>query len=473
MSGLLRQKRMSLWLSTLGAPKSERVPAMTETVTMSYREREHLKVVGRIEAGELAVAEAAESIHLTERQMYRLLQRYRQEGDRGLTHRLRGRPSNLAYPDEARKKAIRLYRELYSDYGPTLFAEKLELYHDLKISRQTATRWLIDESLWAGSRKKRPHRKKRQRRDCIGSLVQFDGSEHDWFEGRAPKCSLLVAIDDASGRVMLRFAPSEDTFEVLSFWRDYIERYGIPAEVYTDRHSVYHDPNNPKHLTAFGHAMDRLAVRRIYAHSPQAKGRVERSNRTHQDRLIKYLREQNISSIQDANRLLESFFIDDHNRRFAHTEGLTDIHRPAVGIDLNNVFCLEDTRQVHNDWTITLNAQFIQLLRSDAPLPPPRSYVIVRRWLDGSLHIFWNEHELNFTKLSAKPRPPIPTQHRPAIVHPWYSKSVGGNRAHRRRAKALDLPHKPWYHNPPLRATTTQKRNKKHTPYSTQNHALP
>jgi len=445
---------------------------MTETVTMSYREREHLKVIGRIEAGELTVAEAAESIHLTERQMYRLLKRYRQEGDRGLIHRLRARQSNLAYPSEVRTKAMRLYRELYSDYGPTLFAEKLELYHDLKISRQTATRWLIQESLWHGSRKKRPHRKKRPRRDCIGSLIQFDGSPHDWFEGRAPACCLLVAVDDASGCVLLRFAPAEDTYTVLSFWRDYVKRFGIPAEVYTDHGSVYYDPNNPKHLTAFGQAMERLGVHRIYAHSPQAKGRVERSNRTHQDRLIKYLREQNVSSIDDANRLLVSFFINDHNRRFAHTEGLADIHRPAAGINLNNIFCLQDTRQVHNDWTITLNAHFIQLLRSEAPLPPPRSNVIVRQWLDGSLHIFWNEHELNFSKISAKPRPPSPIPRHPAAIHPWFSKSVGGKRAQRRRAKALDLAHKPWYHNPPLRRTASQKR--KNTSISPlQNNAIP
>jgi hypothetical protein len=439
---------------------------------MSYREREQLKVISRIEAGELTVAEAAESIHLTERQMYRLLRRYRQEGDRGLIHRLRGRRSNLAYESDVRTTAVRLYRELYSDYGPTLFAEKLEFYHDLKISRQTATRWLIQESLWSGSRKKRPHRKKRQRRDCIGSLIQFDGSPHDWFEGRAPACCLLVAIDDASGRVMLRFAPSEDTYSVLSFWRDYVKRFGIPAEVYTDHGSVYYDPNNPKHLTPFGQAMKRLGIHCIYAHSPQAKGRVERSNRTHQDRLIKYLREQTVSSIDEANRLLESFFTDDHNRRFAHTDGLTDIHRSAVGIDLNNVFCLQDTRQVHNDWTITLNTQFIQLLRSEAPLPPPRSNVIVRLWLDGSLHIFWNEHELNFSKISAKPRPPSPALRHPAAIHPWFSKSVGGKRAQRRRAKALDLAHKPWYHNPPLRRTTHQKR-KNPSISQIQNHALP
>jgi hypothetical protein len=440
---------------------------------MSYRERDHLKVVGRVEAGELTVAEAAESIHITERQMYRLLRRYRQEGDRGLIHRLRGRRSNLAYAGEIRTKAIRLYRELYSDYGPTLFAEKLEFYHDLKISRQTATRWLIEESLWSGSRKKRPHRKKRQRRDCRGSLIQFDGSEHDWFEGRAPKCSLLVAIDDASSQVMLRFAPTEDTFEVLSFWRDYIGRFGIPAEVYTDRDSVYYDAHNPKHLTAFGQAMTRLGVHLIHAHSPQAKGRVERSNRTHQDRLIKYLREQNVSSIDDANHILESFFIDDHNRRFAHTEALTDLHRPAAGIDLNNVFCLQDTRQVHNDWTITLNTRFIQLLRSDAPVPPPRSNVILRHWLDGSLHIFWNEHELNFSVLPVQPRPKQPTPRPSTATHPWHSKPAGGLRAQRRRAEALDSYRKRMYNGPLPPGSKTPKRKKTSMKTSSQNNDLP
>ena len=460
-------------LCTLGTLKNERVPLMTETVTMSNCERDHLKVIGRIEAGELTVAEAAESVHITERQMYRLLRRYRQEGDRGLIHRLRGRRSNLAYAGEIRTKAIRLYRELYSDYGPTLFAEKLEFYHNLKISRQTATRWLIEESLWSGSRKKRPHRKKRQRRDCIGSLIQFDGSEHDWFEGRAPKCSLLVAIDDASSRVMLRFAPNENTLDVLSFWRDYVDRFGIPAEVYTDRHSVYFDTNNPKHLTAFGQALTRLGVHLIHAHSPQAKGRVERSNRTQQDRLIKYLREQNVSSIDDANHILESFFIDDHNRRFAHTQAIADIHRTATGIDLNNVFCLQDTRQVHNDWTVTLNAQFIQLLRSDTPVPPPRSNVVLRHWLDGSLHIFWNEHELTFSLLPAQPRPKQPASRPSTTNHPWRSKPAGGLQTQRRRAEALDSYRKRMYNGALPPSPKAPKRKKTPMNASSQNNDLP
>jgi hypothetical protein len=237
---------------------------------------ERIKIISRVEHSELSVVDAAEALGLSERQMYRLLQRYRAHGEQGLVHALRGRTSNKSYPQQTRMKALRLFREQYSDYGPTLFAEKLALYHELTLSRQTVTRWLIAARVWAGSRKKRPHRKKRIPRSSIGSLMQFDGSHHDWLEGRAPACCLLVAIDDASNRVMLRFTPVEDTSHVLAFWRDYIARYGIPAEVYTDKHAVYRDPEKPERLTQFGRALAALNIRHIIAHSPQAKGRVER-----------------------------------------------------------------------------------------------------------------------------------------------------------------------------------------------------
>lgn len=421
----------------LEAFTTERQPRMPETLTMSKKETERLKVLSRIEHKELTVAEAAESLDLSERQMYRILRRYQSDGEQGLIHRLRGTKSNTSYEPEVRTKAMRLYREQYADYGPTLFAEKLELYHDLPVPRQTLTRWLTQESLWAGTRKKRPHRKKRQRRCCIGSLIQFDGSQHDWFEGRGPARCLLVAIDDASGRVMLRFRPTEDTQGVLGFWNDYIERYGIPAEIYIDFGSVYHDNNGKKRLTQFGRAMTALGIKLIYAHSPQAKGRVERSNRTHQDRLIKALREHNISSIEEANSFLDNFYTDDHNQRFALKESLTDIHRCAAGIDLKNIFCLEEIRHVYNDWTITLDAQFIQLLRSEAPLPPPRAKVVLRRWLDGSLHIFWNEHELAFKQLVTKPKRAALSPRPPASNHPWRTKPVGGITAQRHKEKTL------------------------------------
>ena len=428
---------------------------MTETITLSSYEMERLKVILRVEHNELTVAEAAESIDLSERQLYRILQRYRAEGEAGLCHRLRGRRSNKSFVGELHTKTLRLYREQYSDYGPTLFAEKLAEYHDVCISRQTATRWLSQAALWSGNRKKRPHRKKRERRDAIGSLIQFDGSPHDWFEGRGPECCLLVAIDDASNRVMLRFVPVEDTDHVLAFWRDYVERFGSPAEVYTDRGGVYVNAEKPERLTPFGRALKALGIGHVKARSPQAKGRVERSNRTHQDRLIKALREHNISTMEQANRFLEAEYMNAHNRRFAHSDNLTDIHRSAEGIDLANIFCIEQLRHVYNDWTITLNAQFIQLLKSDAPLPPPRSKVIVRQRLDGSLHIFWNEHELAFKQLTHKPKPVSVSPRPPAPDHPWRSKPVGGAAAQRRRQKILASKHTVSYDSTP---TTVQGR---------------
>lgn len=412
---------------------------MTSTLHISYREMERIKVITRILQGDLTVVEAAEALGISERQMYRILRRYHTEGEAGLIHRLRGRASNKAYTAAWRTKAIRLYCEQYSDYGPTLFAEKLSLFHEVTVSRQTATRWLSASRVWAGSRKKRPHRKKRIPRSAIGSLSQFDGSVHDWFEGRAPVCCLLVAIDDASNRVMLRFAPVEDTEHVLAFWHDYIQRWGIPAEVYTDKHAVYRDPENPERLTQFGRALAALNIRHIIAHSPQAKGRVERVNRTLQDRLLRALREQKISSIKQANQFLSRSFTAEHNRRFAHPDGLSDIHRAAEGIALKNIFCIEEQRSVNYDWTITVRTQFIQLLRGDVPLPPPRSKVIIRHWLDGSLHIFWNERELTYDVLPRKPRCMPRPLHPPPEHHPWRRKLVGGSGTVRRADKALAL----------------------------------
>jgi len=397
---------------------------MIGTLTMTQKERERLKVIHRLEQHDLTVALGAESLHLSERQLFRILKRYRQQGDAGLVHRLRGQPSHHAFPANVKAKALHLYREQYWDYGPKLFAEMLDAHQALAIAPETLRRWLVAAGLWAGSRKKRPHRRRRERRSAIGSLVQLDGSPHDWFEGRGPLCTLLVAIDDASNRAFLRFVTSENSPEVLLVVRQYFERYGIPGAFYTDRGRVFYGENT---LTDYQRAMKTLGVETIFANSPQAKGRVERSNRTHQDRLIKALRRHHISDLHAANRFLEKTYLAEHNRLFARTEHLSDIHRSVDGIDLNNILCFETKRQVHNDYTITLNAQYIQLERGRAPLPPPKREVIVRRWLDDSWHIFWNEHELDFTGLDEKPKRPHPRL-RPADDHPWRRRPMGAKR---------------------------------------------
>jgi transposase len=354
---------------------------------------------------------------------------------------LRGHPgSNRSYSEELQAKVLRLFQERYSDYHPTLLSEVLLEEHKIDVSRQTITRWLEAEGIWDGARKARPHRKRRERREAIGDLIQFDGSYHDWFEGRGPECCLLVAIDDASGRVFLRFAESENTRDVLlTLWR-YVELYGVPRQIYTDYGSAYHVPRSMQRsstvkyrLTEVGRALRRLGVEHILARSPQAKGRVERSNRTHQDRLVKALRRKGISTIAEANRYLDEHYIEAHNKRFAPDHGLIDLHRSSDAIDLKNIFCFETTRTVYNDYTITLDAQYIQLEQPEgknaATMPAPRQSVTVRKWLpDYSLHIFWNEQELDHTLIKAKPLGKPRPNPGLELNHPWRHKAPIGPR---------------------------------------------
>jgi transposase len=412
----------------------------SENLTMSQKERDRIKILARVKAKEMSCRLAADALGLTERQLYRVFQRYKDEGDRGVVHRLRGtRGSNRSYSEELQKRVLRLFHERYSDYHPTLISEVLLEEHEIEVSRQTLTRWLEAAGAWTGVRKNRPHRRKRERREAIGELIQFDGSPHDWFEGRGPECCLLVAIDDASGRVFLRFAESENTRDVLLALRRYTELHGVPRQIYTDNASVYKVPpssdrskNVKKRLTEVGRALERLGIEHIFARSPQAKGRVERSNRTHQDRLIKAMRRKGISTIDDANRFLEEHYIAAHNKRFALDHNLGDIHRSSDGIDLKNIFCYETKRAVYNDYTITLDARYYQLERSEgknAPaMPAPRQSVTIRRWLpDESLHIFWNEQELLFTPLRTKPtKPRVVRPNAPS--HPWKHKHIMGDK---------------------------------------------
>jgi hypothetical protein len=399
-------------------------PAMPEILTMSMSERQRLQVVARIKHGDITISEAAGSLRLSERQMYRVLARHKAQGDAGLIHRLRGRPSNQGYDQEVKAQVLRLYQERYGDYGPTLFSEMLLDYHQCEIDADTLRRWLIAAALWKGARAPRRHRKKRARREAMGAMVQFDGSFHDWFEGRAPACCLLVAIDDASGRLFMRFAESENTRDVLLTLWAYCERYGIMHEFYTDHGSVYHDKHHRQTDTA--RALTRLGVRLIQANSPQAKGRVERSNRTHQDRLIKAMRREGISSIREANQYLEDTYLQEHNRRFAKTDHLQDIHRPSTGLDFKNIFCFQTTRVLYNDYTITLLNRFYQLQRrGPIPLPVPASPITIRRWLDGSLHFFCHEQELDCTALAKRPTPKPRIHVTPPKSHPWRRSDIG------------------------------------------------
>ncbi|MDE3111300.1 MAG: ISNCY family transposase [Acidobacteriota bacterium] len=399
---------------------------------MNKRERHYLEVIHRLARRELTRSSAALELDVSERQVYRLLARYRTAGDAGLVHGHRGRPSNRGRAAETRARVVALYKQReYRDYGPQLFSEVLEERLQLRVSAETVRQWLMSAGLWSGRRAPRRHRKKRERREGIGTLVQFDGSEHDWFEGRGPACCLLVAIDDASSQLFMRFAPSEDTEHVMRTLWQYMERYGIPRTLYTDHGSVYAPrKDGSETLTEVGRALRQLGVELLFANSPQAKGRVERSNRTQQDRLIKALRREGIRTIEEANRYLDERYLAEHNARFACTKDKPDVHRTMFGLALERIFCFEEQRQVRNDYTIQLGGAFLQLERregaSASPLPPPKTMVTVQRWLDGSLHLFWNETELNYRLLeqalekAPEPKPP----QRPPRNHVWRLRPV-------------------------------------------------
>ena len=389
---------------------------MQELLTMSQKERKRIKVLEQKIEEKLTVKEASGIMGISERQTYRLLSRYKAEGDRGIIHRLRGKLSNRGYPKQMKQKVIEIYWKRYRDFGPTLFSEKLKEYEKIEINHETLRRWMRLSGIITSEREKRPHRKKRERRKAIGEMLQFDGSHHDWFESRGPVCCLLHAIDDASSKVFIRFAESENTESVLTVLKGYCQQNGIPNSIYTDRYGVYYAE---KQKTDFQLAMEKLSVETIYAKSPEAKGRVERGNRTLQDRLVKGMRLRGISNINEANKFLDKYFIDEYNKRFAQVEALADIHRRTEGMNLDDVFCYETKRQVRNDYTITLNGNYLQLEKSEAILPIPGQYVTVRKYLDGSPHIFSREEELKFRELKGKPQKKKERYYPPKSDHPW------------------------------------------------------
>ena len=396
---------------------------MEKLLTMSQKEIHRSKVLAQLEKRQITLEETSELLELSNRQTYRILKRYRELGDEGLIHRSRGKKSNRGYAKSLKRTVIQIYRKSYKDFGPTLFTEKLEERHKIKIDHETIRRWLRSSGEITARRRSRGHRKKRERKESIGQMLQFDGSHHDWFEGRGPICCLLHAIDDASNKIYLKFAESENSRDVLSALREYVEVNGIPHSIYTDKYSVYY---SEKKKTDFQKAMEKLSVRCIYANSAQAKGRVERGNRTHQDRLIKEMRLRNISDIEEANKFLKDFYIEDHNKRFSATEGITDIHIDLNGENLDNIFCNETQRQVHNDYTITLKGKYIQLEKSEVPLPLPKQNVIVRRYLDGSLQIFNQEDKsLKFRVLTTKPKGKLKIIRKPSKDHPWRGVKYG------------------------------------------------
>lgn len=381
---------------------------------MSRKERERLKIFARVKRKELKLKEAAELCGLSERQCGRVYKRLREQGDRGLVHRSRGRPSNRGYKAEFKTAVLERYQERYPDFGPTLAAEKLA-EDGYPVDHETLRSWLLKARLWQKRRKRARHRSWRERRAHFGELVQLDGSHHKWFEERGDQCCLMKMIDDASSKRMARLSEQETIFSAMELLQQWINRYGIPLALYTDKKNVYAVDEKTREraadsgeevLTHFGRACKKLGIEIITAHSPEAKGRVERSHGTYQDRFVKELRLAGINTIDAANELLESGYGEQLSERFAVApRSAVDYHRSAKGYDLASIFCIEEQRTVAADWIVRFENQFFQLQPPRQTLPG-KGKVLVQRYLDGSLHFRYEDREMAYTVLPERPQPP-------------------------------------------------------------------
>jgi transposase len=408
--------------------------AREDLLMMKPREIKRLHLIHQALEKKISQRQAAEIAGLSTRQMRRLMKRIQQQGDRGILHRKRGQPSNRRLPERVKQKVLELYQQHYGDFGPTLASEKLRERHRLPVQAETLRLWLRQAQLPYRQRKARPHRQWRPRRSCFGAMVQLDGSQHDWLEGRGPKLVLMGLIDDATNTVAACFYDHEGTVPALDSFRRWVGRYGIPASVYLDKHTTYRSPREPSlqeqlqglegSQSQFQRAMSELGVEVIHAHSPAAKGRIERLFGTFQDRLIKEMRLAHVGSLVAANRFLESY-LPLYNQRFrVEPAQATDVHRPLPRqFDLDGVLCMKTPRRLNADSTVVHQGK-IYLVEQRVQAQT----VTVEQRLDGSLHLRHRGRSLSYRQLPARPRKAQvpgnsiqakPKRYRPAMDHPW------------------------------------------------------
>ncbi|MEX3694264.1 ISNCY family transposase [Paraburkholderia sp. BR14263] len=364
-----------------------------ELITASMHELERVKVIGAVVEGRLRCFQAAERLQLGERQISRLCRRYEACGPAGLVSARRGRPGNRELPVDLRARAVALVREYYADFGPTLACEKLRECHGIRVAKETVRRWMRDAGLWI-PRAQRPPKvyQPRARRACLGELIQIDGSDHRWFEERAAACTLLVYVDDATSRLMhLHFTATESTFSYFEATRTYLERYGKPVALYSDKASVFRSLGAGKtgrSVTHFGRAMYELNIDTFCANSSPAKGRVERAHLTLQDRLVKELRLRGISTVAGANAYAPAFMAA-YNARFAKPpRSPYDAHRPLrADEDLDALLTWREARRVTKSLTVQYDR--VMYLLDDTPQNRKlvHRYIEVWEYPDGRIEL--------------------------------------------------------------------------------------
>ena len=410
---------------------------------MSKQEIERLEIVGRVVDGILSQRRAAELLGVTDRQVRRLQRNYEAQGASALVSKRRGRPSNRRIDETVKQRVLSELRDCYQGFGPTLAAEYLG-QSGYAISKETLRSWMSEAGLWqvAKGRRRRVH-PPRTRRPCLGELVQIDGSPHDWFEGRGPRCTLIAFIDDATSRVMAAgFVPVESTQAYLDALHAYVSTYGCPAALYSDRHGIFrkHDPEDDE-PTQFQRAIGALGIEGIQALTPQAKGRVERLFQTLQDRLVKAMRLAGIDDMAGANVFLPAY-LHGHNQRFAIVPAdAEDAHHRYEGsaITLSRTCALHHVRTLSKDLVLSFNKQrYIVQTGGEPRYSLQGQRVSVASYPDGKIEVL-HDHEVLPVKvfgMSAPQQPPVDEK--------TINARVDDILTHRQREKLRPAPTHPW-----------------------------
>jgi len=408
---------------------------------MSAKERQRLLVLSRVRDQGMSLKKAASVLRVSYRQARRIYKRYISEGDAGLAHKNRGKASGRGYTPQLKQSVLELYKTRYDGFGPTLAAEKLLEEDGIVVDHETLRRWLLAGGIWQRRRKRSTHRQRRIPKDHFGELVQMDGSPHWWFEDRGETSCLMNMVDDST-KTTLALMDKEETTELSMrlLWA-WIDKYGIPEALYVDHKTVFVTDRKPTleeqlrgdmPVTQFGRACRTLGIQIICASSPQAKGRVERNHGVYQERLVKELRLRGISSIEATNELLGKGFIEKLNAKFSVApRDELDRHRPVdKKTELAAVFSFEYERTIANDYTVRFDRRLFQIVKQRA-LPLAKTKLTVQVRLDKSVHLIYQERELEFVEITKevlneqlkaveeKPKPSTPNV--PASDHPWRS----------------------------------------------------
>lgn len=427
-----------------------------EYITLSQKEVRRLKILHKVMEGEVTQVKASEILGISDRQIRNIIARLKEEGDRGIIHGNRGRSSSRKMASEQEDLIAEIVGRRYPDFGPTLAAEKLEECEKIRVSDEKLRQIMLAKGLWQPKRRRRKIYRWRERKHYFGEMVQMDGSHHDWLEGRGPRMVLMGYVDDATGRFFGRFYAYEGLFPAMDSLERYIRLYGSPVSLYLDKHSTYKTTRQPdldellrgeEAQTQFERAAKELGIEIIHANSPQAKGRIERTFGTLQDRLVKELRLAGVGTIEEANMFLEEF-MPRHNKRFAKMalkQG--DLHRRLpMGIKFRDILCIKAKRTIANDYTIRWRGR--RFLIDKASLVMRRQKVEVREHLDGQITIKFNRRYLDFhevcevepvkvvkaKKVSSEvrkkkgkyiPPPDHPwKRHTPSLHHNWYLERI-------------------------------------------------